>query len=251
MFVGVSDFVQNRLQELGAPPMRTTRVYNAVDIGQLDEKPRIPDEGIVARIGIAGQVWEPKGHEDLIEAARILRERGIRFSISIFGNVEPSFGGRLRERIEGYGLAQAIEWKGFEPDRSKMYRSFDIAVVPSRLEEAFGLAALEPGLCGIPVVCTRVGGLPEVVENGVSGLIVSPASPTELADALQSLLENPAYSRELAANARRRALARFSVDRLASEFESIFENVSGSKNGASIEPLGVKDDRLNGAVAQR
>ncbi len=117
---------------------------------------------------------------------------------------------------------------GFEPDRHRIYGDMDVCVVPSRFQEPLGMAAVEPGFFGKPAIVTRRGGLPEIVENGVNGLLVEAERPAEIADALSRLIEQPALREFLGRNARERALELFGRDRFVADFVSLLA-AEGSK----------------------
>ena len=112
------------------------------------------------------------------------------------------------------------------------WNSISVAVVPS-LYEPFGLVALEALACGTPVVASKVDGLPEIVEDGKSGLLVPPNDPKALADALITLLTNEPLRRELAAGARRRA-EKFSLSQRRNNLIKLLrERIGQSGNGHS------------------
>jgi len=87
-----------------------------------------------------------------------------------------------------------------------VFRSADLFVLPSRREGVGLLVCLESLSCGVPVIAGRAGGLPEIVHDGENGLLVAPENPTELADAIQSLIDDPARREALAAATRPSAL---------------------------------------------
>src|SRR5690606_33553846 len=103
----------------------------------------------------------------------------------------------------------------------------DLCVVPSTWGEAFGLAALEPAARGIAVVATRVGGIPEVVADGVTGILVPPADPESLADAMADLLTDEARRRTMGERGRERAAEIFSRARQVSQLQTLFRNQFG------------------------
>ena len=92
------------------------------------------------------------------------------------------------------------------------YREARFLVVPSVWFETFGLVAAEAMAHGLPVIASRIGGLPEVVEHGVSGLLVNPGDSDDLARAMRLLWENPSLCRQMGEAARRRAIQQFSDD---------------------------------------
>ena len=97
--------------------------------------------------------------------------------------------------------------------------------------DAFGLVLAEAGYFGLPAVSTRVGGIPEVVEDGVTGLLTPPDDPAALAAAISRLQGAPRLRRQLGDAARARVEARFSVDRMAREFEAAYVELASMPAG--------------------
>jgi glycosyltransferase involved in cell wall biosynthesis len=100
--------------------------------------------------------------------------------------------------------------------------ALDLFVNPSRAE-SFGVAALEAAASGLPVVASRVGGLPEIVAEGETGLLVPPEDPAALAEALSGLIRSPERRRELGQAARARAVERYDWQRCARAMERLYE----------------------------
>jgi glycogen(starch) synthase len=113
-------------------------------------------------------------------------------------------------------------------DVGAAYARASVVAVPSRYPEPFGLVAVEAGLAARPVVASAVGGLPEVVDDGVTGLLVAPDDPAALADALDAVLRNRAFAQRLADAGHRQAVARFSMARHTTELERIYEECVAS-----------------------
>ncbi|HUR41134.1 MAG TPA: glycosyltransferase family 4 protein [Verrucomicrobiae bacterium] len=224
-FVAVSQAVRRSLLRLGIPPDRIEVVPNGVSPGTGESTRAISE---LVRIVVAGQVSPSKGLEDLIDALAMLRQRALRFECRIFGKSDTEFGLRLRRRVDETGLSGSVRFMGFESDIDEIYAGADISAVPSRLEEGFGLAAAEPAIRGVPVVATRNGGLCEIVEDGVSGLLVAPERPDELAEALGRLIRDVDLRTRLGAAARQRAMKLFSVEHMSASLEAA---MSGPKGG--------------------
>ena len=124
------------------------------------------------------------------------------------------------------GVADRVRFAGWVPParvRSLLAAS-TVLLVPSR-SEGLGIAAIEAGAHGRPVVAARVGGLPEVVEDGVTGILVEPESPGALAEAVARLLDDPALARRMGRAARRRVRQRFSIARCADAYEELYAAV--------------------------
>ncbi len=110
---------------------------------------------------------------------------------------------------------------------------------PSRAE-SFGVAALEAAASGLPVVASRVGGLPEVVADGETGLLVEPDDPAALAAALSALIHNPERRRAMSAAARAHAVARYDWHACARAMERLYEATLGTSHAAPVtERVGI------------
>jgi len=107
----------------------------------------------------------------------------------------------------------------------KLLHGCTVLVLPSK-EESFGIAIIEAMACRKPVVATRVGGVPEIIEHGISGLLVEPENPAALAEGIRCVLENPGLQRTLAENAYHRAMERFLLSHTGAAYESAFFSLS-------------------------
>src|SRR6266702_4471959 len=116
-----------------------------------------------------------------------------------------------------------IHLLGYRTDREALLEAADVCVVPSVWEEAFGLAALEAMARGKPVVATQVGGIPEIIQPGVTGLLVPPGNDATLAQAIASLLANPTTAAEMGRNARRDVNERFNPEKLLTRLSDLVE----------------------------
>ena len=130
--------------------------------------------------------------------------------------------GDLERRASSLGLADRVRFLGERPDAVSLLPGLDLLVQPS-LWEGFGLSVLEGMAAGLPVVATRVGGLPEVVRDGVDGLLVPPADAPRLAEAIASLFADPVRARHLGAAARARARNEFHVDDLVAGTAALYD----------------------------
>lgn len=171
----------------GAAHERVRIIPNGVDpaeIGLEAAPPRTGREpGEALRLLFVGRLSVEKGVADLIGACVRLAERGVEFSLEIVGD------GPLRAELEGMvragGLGERIHFRGACP-RTQLgprYRAADLTCVPS-LSEPQGLVVLESLIAGTPVVASAVGGIPDMVKDGVNGRLVPPGDPEALSDAL-------------------------------------------------------------------
>jgi glycosyltransferase involved in cell wall biosynthesis len=162
---------------------------------------------------LAGQVAEVKGIWDYIEAAAALIGRGVPVSFAVLGDDLRGQGALRREAeraVRDRGLASHFHFLGFRPNAQRLIPAFDIVTVPSHVEP-LGNATLEAMAAARPVVGSRVGGIPEMVVDGVTGTLVPSRSPAVLAGAIEALVGDPARARAYGAAGRARALSTFSV----------------------------------------
>jgi glycosyltransferase involved in cell wall biosynthesis len=177
------------------------------------------------RLGIVGQVAPWKGHEDLIDALALLTSDEPRIRLRIFGVGDPAYVASLERRLADRGLGEMVEWCGFVNNQADIYRAIDVCVVPSRIEEALGMSALEAGAFGRPVICSSRGGLREIVEDGVTGLVVEAERPEQLAQAISLLARHPDLVRKMAESARKRVRSEFSIARFVERFVQLFDQL--------------------------
>jgi glycosyltransferase involved in cell wall biosynthesis len=232
----VSDYLR-RYGETEAPQVfagRSETVYDGVAMpATLDDDQRQSlrkELGLYTghpTVGLAGQVAEVKGIWDFIEAARLLIAKGVTATFVVVGD-DLKGRGRLRRemerRVQELGLDSWFRFTGFRTDASTLVQLFDVVAVPSHIEP-LGNATLEAMAAGRPVVGSRVGGIPEMVVEGETGLLVPPKQPDQLAAALERLLASPELGQKFGAAGRERARTAFSIDRHAAQIQAIYDSL--------------------------
>lgn len=220
MFVAVSNAVRQSIVDLGVPEDQVVTIHNGISPFPVAERSS-SSQGV--RIGIVGQVGDWKGHGDLIEAFADLGQRHPQCELHIFGAVGAPYTEDLRRLIENLNLNDRVHWHGFQSDRSRIYVNIDICVVPSRFEEPFGLVAVEAGMAGLPCIATRRGGLPEIIEDGATGILVDAERPAQLSGALEKLIIDPDLRAQMGTAARHRVGENFSRERFLQQFADLLE----------------------------
>jgi glycosyltransferase involved in cell wall biosynthesis len=215
-FVCVSQAVAGSLRKLGIQETKIRVIHNGIT----DPVSRGTTRGGTGafRIGIVGQVGAWKGHGDLLEAFAMVHQKHACSELHVFGNGDATYRGELERKSVALAVADAVKWHEFVLDRRDIYSNLDLCVVPSRCQEALGLSAIEAGFSGLPVIATRRGGLPEIVEHETNGLLVEAQQPAELADAMSRLIEDSQLRQRLVGNAKRYAMERFGSERFLKEF---------------------------------
>ena len=222
-----SDELRNVVLPL-APHKGVHPVSNGVDVEVFK-----PHSG-KGKVSGGGMVLCPRrlvpknGVEFLVEAAPRIVERFPQARIVFAGS------GRLLEklqtRVEELGLKGTVEFLGHVPyaEMPRQYRQAAVVVMPS-LVEATSLACLEAMASGCAVVATRVGGLAELIEDGVDGLLVEPKNPQQIADAVCKLLQDADLRQRLALNARKKVVDRYSWKRQAEKVVTVYERLLQEK----------------------
>jgi glycosyltransferase involved in cell wall biosynthesis len=212
--IAVSEAVARHLIAPGPLRRRVVVIRNGI----VDRAP-VP-EGDTGRgrplIAFIGRLNGWKGYELFIDAAaRLARRHPVGFGVAIAGGTPPGEEWRaddLAKRIEVAGLADQAEILGQVDDVADLLERVDIVVVPSIRPDPFPTVILEAMRAARPVVASRHGGAPEMLEDGVSGLLVAPNDPDALAASLEQLIADPALRRRLGAAARERFIKEFVED---------------------------------------
>jgi glycosyltransferase involved in cell wall biosynthesis len=180
-----------------------------------------PDESIIL---FAGRLAPKKGLDTLLDAAPAVIARFPRARFLVVGE-DMGLGVWLRSEIKKRGLSARISAPGHIPESALLsaYHACEMLVLPSEYE-AFGLVLAEAMACAKPCVSTRVGGVPEVVEDGRTGLLVPPRDPAALAEALTTLLGDRARARKMGESGLLRARERFSLVATVDKIESIYSS---------------------------
>ena len=185
------------------------------------------DQAVVA---LTGQVAEVKGIWEFIEAASLLAEQRVPVTFAVLGD-DLKGQGALREQaqraVTERGLDHAVRFLGFRADAPRLIPAFDLVAVPSHVEP-LGNATLEAMAAGLPVVGSRVGGIPEMIVDGETGRLVPSRDARALAEAIANLVCDPARMRAFGDAARARARDHFSVAAHARRVESVYDRLLGT-----------------------
>ena len=228
LLVGVSRQVVNDFLSDGVPEERMQVIYNGIDRARLQGGARsgalrrqfgIAPEALV--IAAAGSLIHRKGHDVLLRALSCLNHSDMHLWIAGDGPDRPKLEGLMRE----LGLAARVRFLGFQDDVPGLLRNADIVALASRAD-AFGLVLAEAGALGLPVVSTLVGGIPEVVAQEKTGLLVPPDDPTAFAAALGRLATDPALRHRLGAAGRERVGRLFSVQQMVADFHDAYDRLA-------------------------
>lgn len=167
-------------------------------------------------VGILGRLGELKGHEDLIAAAEALLAAGKRTYFIILAKESSPMETELRKQIgQVPGLDKHFGFLKFQKDLPAALRTFDLGVVASTGSEANCRVGLEWMASGVPLIGTRIGVLPDLIDNGRSGYLVPPRTPEKLAEQIGHMVDNPAVAQQMRMQSRKRVLEYFTIQACA------------------------------------
>ena len=225
--VAISQGVQSALQTGGVSSSRIRIISSGIDTARFaimaDRRAQqraaqgiAPDEYVVLAVGALA---ERKGHHTLLQAAAHLRQKGIQPRYLICGD------GPLRATLESetqtLGLTESVQFLGFCSDIVNYLAVADVLVhVP--LWEGLGVAVIEALAAGLPVVASSVGGIPELIEDGHSGLLVPPQEPTALAAAIERVVHNLPWTKTLGGHGQSFVRSHYDVTVMAQANEALY-----------------------------
>ncbi|MFC1782087.1 glycosyltransferase family 4 protein [Planctomycetota bacterium] len=232
--IAVSQATADRLvQKARIDRDRITVIYNAVDIDafaptraardQVRKQWGISDDDIV--LGFVGRLDYVKGTDLLIEALELLLQRSKRYFLVMVGEGPQRQG--LERLMERWGIAERVKFAGFCEKVSETIQAFDIGVVPSR-EEALGIAALEMMRMRVPLVCSGVEGLAEIVTHEETALVPDENDPPEIARCVERLVNDKELHNKLA-DAAYQFTERFGINEYVRAVEQVYREVLGGR----------------------
>lgn len=227
--IAVSKSTADKYISNGLKKEKVTVIHNGVDVEQFKKLPE--EQNVKTRqqlhintddfvvINIARMEEERKGHETLLKAAQIVINKypATKFVLIGDGYLKKS----LEERVEEYNIQQNCLFLGNNINIVDVLSMSDIFCLPSYWE-GLPIVIAEAMSCGLPVVASDVSGIPEIVVDQETGFLVKPKDPTELADKIILMIENPEKVKTMSLNARERIKEHFNFNKLIQELEKVY-----------------------------
>lgn len=222
--VAVSEDIRRHLCEAaGLAGHRVHFIPNGVDVDRFRFDPEAREReraalGVSGQqflIGAVGSYYPVKGHSHLIKALRLVVDAASDVQLVIAG--QGPLAAELQQQVDAMNLTRNVRLLGYVADPAALLSALDAFVMPS-LSEGRPLALLEAAANGRPIVASSVGGIPELVDHETTGLLVPPADPRELAEALGRLMANADLRGRLGANAARTIREKWSIELTASHY---------------------------------
>ena len=239
--VCVSDFGRSQLMAIVEPAQwpKIAVVHCGVDVEAFPAKQAASGEDRPIRILNVGRLVSVKGQAVLLEAAALLRQRGLEFALTIVGD------GPLREALRAtardLGIEDNVTFAGSvgQDDIAAHYRNADLFCLPS-LREGVPVVLMEAMASGVPVIASRIMGTPELVEHDVTGLLVAPGRADALADAIMRLAADRALCERLARGARSRIIAEYELHGCAGQMASVLADAAPVDGRPLAAPMGTR-----------
>jgi glycosyltransferase involved in cell wall biosynthesis len=241
--IAVSEKAKESLRSV-IPHMRRAPcvIYAAVDTSEFNPSRHDPelrkqlgvgDDALL--IGLVGRLSSIKGQSEFLRAAGAIAQRFPRAKFLLSGRGSKGRRQRLLNEARNLGISQRLIMLDYQPLVAPLIASLDVGVVASLGSEGSSRITLEYMASGVPIVATRVGGIPELVSDGETALLVPPGNADALAQAIEKILSSDSLRRQLSHAARTRAEQCYSYDRFTREVEELYREVLAHR--PTISPL--------------
>jgi glycosyltransferase involved in cell wall biosynthesis len=221
-------------EHLGGESGKLLTIHNGVDVARFAVRKGVSRAELGLRedlpiVGTVCRLVEPKkGLAVLVKALARLNNRAEARPCQALIVGEGPAERPLRALCDALDVTPWVVFAGLRRDVPRILSSLDVFVLPSRYE-GFGIAIVEAMAAGLPVIASKIGGIPEIVIHGETGLLVPPDDPGALADALRELTANPERAKAMGQRGRQRAKALFSVEAMVKQHEDLYEQLLTSR----------------------
>jgi glycosyltransferase involved in cell wall biosynthesis len=225
--LAISQAVQNALLMNRIPPSRIALVYDGVDLQQYQTRSVQKRDSLII-LGVIGQLGQRKGHLYLLKALRDLIRTFPQIVLWIVGKEpEKSIEGyteQLYQYVAQTDLEQYVKFWGFQKEIPDILAQLDILLLPS-LQEPFGKIVIEAMAMGKPVIASKVGGVPEIVVDGKTGILVPPKDSEAIRQALEHLIHKREIRIQMGLEGQKRVKRFFNIQRTVRHTEQIYEQL--------------------------
>jgi glycosyltransferase involved in cell wall biosynthesis len=235
--VAVSESLRREFQaRSGFPAERTSVVYNGIDLDAFrpGDGARVRQELGIGNgefvFGALGNIREPKAYDVLLRAAALLATDSVSCRVVIVGDTSGPVYPGLTALASSLALGSRVTFAGFRSDVPDVLRAFDALALSSRTE-GFSLASVQAMATGIPVVATKSGGPQEILEDGVTGILVPTDDPAALAAAMRRVRDQPDLRQRLAHAGPPSARARFNRSAMISAYQRLYDALLSDSTG--------------------
>lgn len=241
VIVSSSAVKQHMIEDFGLPQERIRFIARGVDLQKFNFLQRTEEHLPAERqgeqrtdvftIGVIGRLTPIKGHKYFLQAlARVIRVLP-RVRALVVGDISPGkekYKEELLMLTRRLSLDRYVEFRGRQSNIPKILSQLDILVLPTVTQEAFGRVLIEAGACGVPVIATKVGGVIDIIQDEVNGILVEPKDPTGLASAIIRLFKEPQLQQRLSFSARKHVVGNFTLEQMAEKTIRVYEEVQAT-----------------------
>jgi len=239
-FIAASEAIRHMLISDGVPEARTVTVHEGIDVDHILSVPLVDVHQLFFLphgspiVGNIAALVPHKGQRHLIEAAHLVVQKlpDVRFVILGEGELREA----LERLVKEYHLEKHVLLPGFRTDVIGCLKSFDVFAMSS-VTEGLGTSLLDAMACSRPIIATNAGGIPEVVDDGVTGLLVPPRDHHAMADAIVALVSNEQRRRAMGEAGFARVNEKFTVERMIAGTAAVYARVAGTPHVVDTENL--------------
>lgn len=216
------------VKEVNISPKKIQVIHNSIDLKKFDKRTKmLRVVGLAIKsdyiyVGVVGRLTEAKDHSGLFEAWKINIAVNERMLLVLVGDGELK--PLLQEKCKELNIEDKVIFLGQRNDIPEIISCMDLLVLPSK-REGFPISILEYMAMGKPVIATRVGGVPEIIQHGVNGFLIPPDNPKALAEAIQKFLNNRKFFEQMAINGRKTIVKKFNTNNILTKYEALYEEV--------------------------
>ena len=218
---------RHMIEDFGVPYDRLRLVPRSVDLGKFRYRSPEVKAKKELNVGIVGRLTPIKGHMHFIKAMARVSRAVPRLKIWIIGDAPSSrqaYKEQLQILVRRLGLWHCTEFLGAQKDIPGILSNLDILVLATTTHEAFGRVIIEAQASGVPVVATEVGGVMDIIENGRNGLLVPPADPLSMSEAVLRIFKDPVLARTLAENAYQKVKEKYNVELMVKNTLDVYQD---------------------------
>jgi lipopolysaccharide heptosyltransferase II len=224
------------IDDFNVLPERIRLIHRGVDVPRYffdpkrytAERLKNNERFIIANIG---RLTPIKGHEYFIRAVHLLSHHYPKIEAWIVGGGskrKAKYSEQLKILVEKLGITNNVKFMGVEENVPELLKKVDMLVLSTTYPEGFGRVIIEAGASGIAVVATKVGGVPDIIEDGTHGLLVPPQDEYKMSQAMLKIIQEPDYARTLSHNLRKKVETCFTVDHMIDKTIAVYEEVKAT-----------------------
>ena len=240
-FLSISEAIAEEFRSCGVPPERIVAIRNGIDTARFTPASGARKQELRRQLGLpdgflctyTGKLNRGKGLEMLLRAWRRLEHPALHLVLVGSGAHQfLSCEDELRTFVRTHDLEQRVTFTGAVRNVEDYLQASDLFVFPSE-SEALGISLIEAMACGLPVVATRTGGIPDVVDDGVNGCLIEVGDEEAFIRTVDSLFTDPSMRAELGQAARQKVLSSFGIDAIAAAHEELFRSLIERPTGVA------------------